>query len=163
MVRKLGYAAVGISTIALSFSGTTLALNAWDRYRLADLNITSSITSAAVIANRQAGPEARTREGAIEVREATFGGSCEGSTASPSRKPAHIIPGNATAFVAKTCNTKGTCTFVVDVSAIGDPANGCSKDFTVSWRCGPAAPVNQINVPATAEGKQVMLACPATL
>jgi hypothetical protein len=59
MLRKLGYAVIGISTIALSFSITTLALNAWERYWLADSNITGSIASATGIARLISGPETR--------------------------------------------------------------------------------------------------------
>jgi peptidoglycan/LPS O-acetylase OafA/YrhL len=37
--------------------------------------------------------------------------------------------------VAQVCRNKAACEFTVDVHKLGDPANGCAKNFLVIWRC----------------------------
>src|SRR6266850_1372222 len=92
----------------------------------------------------------------IVVTEATYGMSCLGSAA-----PGNWVkPGNVTAPVAKNCSgTRKTCSFLVDVTRIGDPAPGCGKDFTINWRCGANEAVHRFYVVAEANSQRVSLAC----
>lgn len=87
----------------------------------------------------------------IKLVSATYGKSCGGAS------------GNATEFLAKACNGLGKCDYKVDVNVLGDPANGCSKDFTAKWLCGGtenAAP-KELRIKAEAGlGSIAALACP---
>lgn len=90
-------------------------------------------------------------EGMVDVVEATYGSSC--------RSEFEITPGNVTGNVAGVCNGKGRCDFAVDVDFLGDPANGCAKDFAVSWRCGPGSQIRAAVLPAEANGRTLSLSC----
>jgi peptidoglycan/LPS O-acetylase OafA/YrhL len=59
----------------------------------------------------------------INVVSATYGKNCGG------------LEGNATQFLIGSCNGEEKCRYVVDVNVLGDPANGCGKDFDVKWLC----------------------------
>jgi hypothetical protein len=83
----------------------------------------------------------------ITVTSATYGGSC------------HVPEGNVTKFLQDACNGQGKCDYVVKYQTIGDPAPGCSKDFSVKWTCstGPGGAAS-----AAAEagfGSKVTLDC----
>lgn len=60
----------------------------------------------------------------IKVVAATYGKNCNGKA------------GNATVLLAKTCDGRGSCDFLIDTSAMEDPAPNCSKDFSAEWKCG---------------------------
>jgi hypothetical protein len=97
----------------------------------------------------------------IEVTEATYGMNCQGS-AGPGGKVNRVQVGNATAAIAKICaNAKESCTFVVDVTQIGDPAPGCGKELSVGWRCGADEIVHRVQVAGEAQGKRISLVCPS--
>jgi peptidoglycan/LPS O-acetylase OafA/YrhL len=85
----------------------------------------------------------------IDILSATYGGNCN----APS--------GNATADIRGYCSGKASCSYSVEVSRLGDPANGCQKDFTVAYRCpGNPAALDRA-VPAEAGfGASVELSCP---
>jgi hypothetical protein len=96
----------------------------------------------------------------IHVVEATYGDNCQ-TFVTPDRYPNFAKPGNASAAVATVCNkTKASCLFTIDVTKLGDPANGCGKDFTVSWRCGSSTQLHQIYLPAEANKRIALLGCP---
>ena len=60
-------------------------------------------------------------ETTIHVTEATYGMSCGAAK------------GNVTQKILAICNaTQEGCAFSVDVGALGDPAPGCAKYFSVS-------------------------------
>jgi hypothetical protein len=44
--------------------------------------------------------------------------------------------GNATASLSKTCDGRSSCDFVIDTTALEDPAPSCNKDFAAEWKCG---------------------------
>jgi len=96
---------------------------------------------------------------AIHVTEATYGENCQSFVP----RPGHTNlakPGNATAAVAQACNmAKGSCMFAVDVSKLGDPADGCGKDFVVGWRCGADPTVHEVFLPAEASGATALVTC----
>ena len=58
---------------------------------------------------------------------ARYGGSCG------------VQPFAASAAVATACLGKTACDYTVDARILGDPANGCGKDFLVVWRCASSA------------------------
>jgi hypothetical protein len=96
----------------------------------------------------------------IEVAEATYGMNCQGSVA-PSGQVSQVKAGNATAAIAKMCTgARENCAFVVDVSQIGDPAPGCGKDLSISWRCRSDETIQRRHVAAEAHSKSISLACP---
>jgi hypothetical protein len=94
----------------------------------------------------------------IHIAEATYGKSCRGSG-----HPDRAKPGNATVAASQTCdNTSVICPVIVDSIRIGDPAPGCSKDFSVSWRCGRDQAVHEIYLPEDATNKIAWVSCEAT-
>jgi hypothetical protein len=99
--------------------------------------------------------------GTIDVESATYGESCR-SFVPPSPYINMFRPSNATGMIRDECRGKDHCDFKVDVSVIGDPVNGCGKDFSVRFRCNPGSPFRSQTLPAEANGKTVVLDCTAT-
>jgi hypothetical protein len=95
----------------------------------------------------------------IEIVSATYGQSC--STFSPKAPLENRVrEGNVTNYVQKACNAKDKqCTFVVDNTRWGDPAPGCEKDFSVTYRCQSDEPPRTTTIAASAAGKTVELDC----
>jgi len=86
----------------------------------------------------------------IQVVSATYGASC-GAPA-----------GNATADLKDKCEGQDACDYKVDVTVIGDPKQGCRKEFEAKWTCGNDSEVHTAMVPAEAGfGKHVQLSCAA--
>lgn len=87
--------------------------------------------------------------GGIRIVSATYGGNCG------------VAKGNVTAHIAKQCNGKSKCRYVVDHKIIGDPAYGCAKTYTVRYRCGNNPQVFEKSLPAEAGwgDKAVLLEC----
>ena len=80
---------------------------------------------------------------------ATYGGNCK-----------NVIIGNATKHVSKECKGKRECEYIVDVNKLGDPAQGCGKEFEVEWKCGRDAKVQKLTLPAEAGlGSSAKLSC----
>jgi hypothetical protein len=61
----------------------------------------------------------------ISVTSATYGRNCGAPR------------GNATMFLAAACDGKRACDYTVSVDVLGDPANGCGKDFVAEYECKP--------------------------
>ncbi len=124
----------GCAIVAASFWSTLLILNYWS-------------TPEDPNANR------------IHVTEATYGNSCKDFV--PPGGHANLVkPGNATAAVSGDCeNKKASCTFTVDAAQLGDPAPGCGKDFTVSWRCGADQAAHQAYLSAEANNRSAFVSC----
>jgi len=98
----------------------------------------------------------------IHVVEATYGQSCQDFTPPPGHTNL-VKAGNATTALAKACDlTTASCMFDIDAVELGDPANGCGKDFIVSWRCGSDRKVHQFYLPPKASGRSALLICPAS-
>jgi hypothetical protein len=96
----------------------------------------------------------------IHVVDASYGLACK-DFAPTSGRPNQVKIGNVTAALARTCDkAKATCLFAVDAVQIGDPADGCSKDFVANWRCGSDQRVNQFYLTPEANGRSAMLSCP---
>jgi len=96
----------------------------------------------------------------IHVTEATYGMNCVGFVV-PAGVQNSVWKGNATSKVSEACEgVQFSCGFAIDVVQLSDPANGCGKDFSVSWRCGNSGILNRAEVPGEADGKRVFLGCP---
>jgi hypothetical protein len=80
-----------------------------------------------VATNGAAAAEKEKKPGkAITVLEATYGGNCSG-----------IAKGNVTEFVRSKCNDTNLCNYRVYYKSMGgDPAEGCEKNFSVTYNCG---------------------------
>lgn len=92
------------------------------------------------------GPEAGH---AIRVVEATYGRNCGARV------------GNATADARKACNGADSCDYVVDVDRLGDPANGCGKDFRLEYVCLPQTELIRKTLPGEAGLRsRLRLDCP---
>jgi hypothetical protein len=95
----------------------------------------------------------------IVVTEATYGMNCLGSVGR-SGQVNDVKAGNVTAAVAESCaGARETCSFVVDVNRIGDPAPGCGKDLSVLWRCGADETIHRAYVAVEANTQRARLAC----
>jgi hypothetical protein len=84
----------------------------------------------------------------ITVRSATYGGNCKAKA------------GNATASIQSACSGKSACDYMVDVSKLGDPAQGCGKAFTVEYACGAQTATKTADLPGEADKKLAHLSCP---
>ena len=70
----------------------------------------------------------------ISIVTATYGLNCRDFTV-PAEFPKWTTPGNVTRALRQDCDGRAQCNYVVDASTIGDPANGCAKDFSVEYFC----------------------------
>jgi hypothetical protein len=100
----------------------------------------------------------------IHVTEATYGMNCVGFVVPAGKGQNRVRKGNATSKVSEACEeVQFSCGFAIDVVQLSDPANGCGKDFSVSWRCGSSGILHRAEVPGEADGKHVFLGCPEIL
>jgi hypothetical protein len=96
----------------------------------------------------------------ISVNSASYGLNCRSfSVRAPLANLA--APGNATKAVKRACDEFDHCDFMVDTAELGDPVNGCGKDFLVEYRCTGSQAVKTAFIPAEAYGKSVPLDCRA--
>jgi len=124
----------GLAIVAASFWGTLLILNYWS-------------TPEDPNADR------------IHVAEATYGNSCK-DFVPPGGRANLVKSGNSTAAVSEICeNKKASCSFTVDAAQLGDPASGCGKDFTVTWRCGADQALRKAYLPVEANERSAFLSC----
>lgn len=93
----------------------------------------------------------------VEIVSATYGQNCRGFVPTP---PAvnRVSEGNVTKLVDKTCIFY-KCDLLVDDKSWGDPAPGCAKDFTVSYRCRGDQKLRTASIDAEAAGKTAKLDC----
>jgi hypothetical protein len=96
----------------------------------------------------------------VEVISASYGTNCREF---PVRAPFPNLasPGNATVPTRQACNGKTECDLEVSVDRFGDPANGCGKDFLVEYRCSGRPNTLSGYLPGEADGKHILLQCPA--
>jgi hypothetical protein len=126
----------GFAVVAISFFATMQILDYW---------LTPQDPTASV----------------IHVVDATYGLACKDFVPTAGR-PNLVQVGNVTAALTSACDkARTTCLFAVDVAQIGDPANGCGKDFVANWRCGSDQKVHQFYLAPEASGRSVLLSCPA--
>jgi hypothetical protein len=95
------------------------------------------------------GAMAASGSGQIAVVAGTYGRNCG------------VAHGNKTEDLARACNDKRHCDYVIDYTIIGDPAVGCSKDYFAEWRCGNDHILRSMLVsPEAGFGKKITLTCP---
>ncbi len=95
----------------------------------------------------------------IQIVEATFGLNCKDFAVKPPNVNV-IRAGNSTPTMAAECNGKKSCDYIVGNAKVGgEPADGCSKDFNASWRCGASAALKRLHLPDNAEGKSARASC----
>jgi hypothetical protein len=95
----------------------------------------------------------------ISITEATYGLNCRGFVAPPGQSN-RVKEGNATDAVAKICEKAiDDCNFFFDIADIGDPAPGCSKDLSISWRCAADDKVRRLHIAQEAYGKPASVTC----
>jgi hypothetical protein len=100
-------------------------------------------------------------DGTLNITEATYGENCRAYT--PTSAPFNTVyRGNATDTARDACSGVTQCLFRVDVQEIGDPAGGCTKDFSITYRCGQGGPLTTVTLAPEANGRTVNLFCPAT-
>jgi hypothetical protein len=85
----------------------------------------------------------------IHVLSATYGANC------------NVPAGNATREIAINCETNFSCTYRIDVGVLGDPKNGCAKDFTAEYECGAGKRLTARVPPEAGFGRLLRLNCPA--
>jgi len=97
--------------------------------------------------------------GTIDIVDATYGKSCSRFLLRP---PAvnTFREGNATVALNEHCRGLAKCNFQISASRLGDPAQGCGKDFSVTYRCNLGETPVELAVPAEADGRSVTLDCP---
>jgi hypothetical protein len=97
----------------------------------------------------------------IHIVAGTYGLVCKDFVPAPGKR--NLVKfGNVTAALTSACdNAKMACSFKVDVVQLGDPVDGCPKDFIANWRCGDDQNVHRFFLPAEADGRSVELICPA--
>ncbi len=84
----------------------------------------------------------------IKVVAGTYGRNCNAKA------------GNATTLLAQACDGKSSCDFVIDTSALQDPAPSCNKDFVAEWKCGEGNAVYSAALSAlTGKNDKLHLGC----
>ena len=101
----------------------------------------------------------------ISIITATYGLNCRDFLV-PAKFLKWTTPGNVTGALKRDCDGRTQCIYVVDVSKIGDPANACSKDFSVEYFCARSQKAKVESqqtriefIPAEANGKIATLTC----
>jgi hypothetical protein len=85
----------------------------------------------------------------IKIEQATYGGNCG----------PRVKAGNATEFLSKSCDGRPSCNLRISVQELGDPAQGCGKDFSALFLCDPQGPARRRHVPGEANGSTLVLDC----
>jgi peptidoglycan/LPS O-acetylase OafA/YrhL len=122
-------AAIGIAVLALTVSIGTYFRDfriGFQRWQLASNAIAGEIA-----------------DGTIRVVDGRYGASCV------------QVKSNALDSLRRNCDGRLSCNYVVNVSILGDPAPGCSKDFRAEWRCSKDGDIRRLTVPPEAGFRSV--------
>jgi hypothetical protein len=87
--------------------------------------------------------------GLITIEEATYGANCSRG----------IKAGNVTQYAAKACDGRLACNIAISVQELGDPAQGCGKDYSLSFKCGQQQLSRKMHVDGEANGARLALDC----
>ncbi len=121
-IGRIGAAILGAALVliglAMQFSETH------DIYAKLPPNIVAALPPEHVVSAAPASAVAAPAATPIKVVSGTYGRNCNGKA------------GNATVLLAKACDGKSSCDFIIDTTALEDPAPNCSKDFAAEWKCG---------------------------
>jgi len=85
----------------------------------------------------------------IKIEEATYGANCANG----------VKPGNATQYLAKACDGRARCNILISVQELGDPAQGCRKDFSARLTCNQLEPARRVHINGEANGSTVRIDC----
>jgi peptidoglycan/LPS O-acetylase OafA/YrhL len=96
----------------------------------------------------------------VVVVSASYGLNCRTFAVAPPATNS-ATPGNVTDKIRRYCRFSAQCDVVVDVNWLGDPAGGCGKDFSVEYQCTGRPEVRTGYIPDEANGKHIVLECPA--
>ncbi len=94
----------------------------------------------------------------VAIVSATYGLNCQDFPV-PAPFPKTVAPGNVTNYVKRACDARQRCDLQIDVSRMGDPANGCGKDFSVEYKCSGSETLKSEFLPPEAHGKSLVLDC----
>ena len=94
----------------------------------------------------------------ISILRATYGANCHGLR-SALWAANNASSGNETDYVQRACNAGSICGFRVDVVRMSDPAPGCAKDFSVTYKCTSDGRTTTVAIPKEANGRKVTLDC----
>ena len=87
--------------------------------------------------------------GPLKVITASYGSNVNSSKAA----------NNATADIAKNCDGKQSCDYIVDRHRIGDTFYGSKKDYNARYTCGSSEKTGYA-APDAGLGSHVVLSCP---
>jgi hypothetical protein len=120
--------------------------------------IVAAFFATTAVLSHWSGP-ADANSSTIHIVGATYGKNCAQFQPPPGRTN-QVKDGNVTDSVASACNgITASCLYVVDIAKLHDPADGCGKDFMVSWRCGAQPRLRQFYLPAEADRSTALIAC----
>jgi hypothetical protein len=95
----------------------------------------------------------------MSVITATYGANCLGFHV-PAPYSNLVAIGNATAQSRQICNFRQSCDLQVSFQRFADPANGCGKEFSVTYSCGLHEAPRTAFASAEALNKHLLLQCP---
>jgi hypothetical protein len=94
----------------------------------------------------------------ITVLSATYGANCQ-TPWSIIRSGGTASSGDERSYIQEACQAGRICNIQVDVIRMTDPAPGCAKDFTVSYRCTSDGRTTTVTIPKEANGRKLTLDC----
>lgn len=95
-----------------------------DVYTRLPTNMVATLPAQNVVAVSPASAPSTAETILIKVVSGTYGRNCNAKA------------GNATAPLSKACDGRSSCDFIIDTTALEDPAPNCAKDFAAEWKCG---------------------------
>jgi hypothetical protein len=144
-IGRIGSAILGVVLIAIGIMmqyGET-----HDVYAKLPPNMIAALPPQTVVPVPASAP-ANVETMGIKVLSGTYGRNCNAK------------PGNATAPLAKACDGHSSCDFIIDTTALEDPAPNCSKDFAAEWKCGSGNAVYSAALSGlTGKGDKLHLNC----
>lgn len=106
------------------------------------LRFASTIAGALVLA-----ASANVLAGTIKVTSATYGEQCG------------AVRGNATRDLARRCDGRKTCQYMLTRVVESERADGCREDFLAEWRCSARESHIAAVSPSAGAGDTLVLSC----
>eukprot|EP00933_Yihiella_yeosuensis_P073588 TRINITY_DN822_c0_g1_i4.p1 TRINITY_DN822_c0_g1~~TRINITY_DN822_c0_g1_i4.p1 ORF type:complete len:791 (-),score=245.30 TRINITY_DN822_c0_g1_i4:277-2649(-) len=82
----------------------------------------------------------------IKIVRAVYAGNCGSGS-------------EQTTSIAEKCEEKMSCAMMLDSEKLGDPAWGCAKDYSVTYKCGEFGDKLTKTISAEAAGQTITLSC----
>ena len=141
------FAAIAALALASPSSALAQAGSTGGSIGKTEKSATGASTDTAPPAAKASRSAPRRTEAGMVVTSATYGGNCGAPR------------GNATGQLARVCNGRTSCDYVIDWQVIGDPKRFCGKNYIAEWRCGDGR-VRSASVPPEAGyQKTISLRC----